>query len=273
MQVSRRTMQFLLLSSSIVVCLAALAKETSDNAELHLSEAHTHASIGAERTLRICDAFAAVSELQVINVRTQTDLGHLSYKECQDHTLRLQVGDQFQFRSLQPNAAEVGTFAISGLPAGSEHLLLVVHNRREQHAIAAFMSHAFGAQTSAAQVAVVDVFVGQSVSTSALRIKHEVLTDDLESAPLQEPLPETLPFDAVVSVSPGLYNVAVVSSNNTQPIATTELLAGRGMSYVVMRVGGSGGAEEDVVVFPRSVANAVSPWTLLCLIVIWKLLG
>jgi len=201
-----------------------------------------------ERTLRICDAFAGSTKLQIKSLKGNTDLGTVFYKDCVDHQLSLIEGDQLQFKALEPTPIDVGTFAVAGIPkATSAPLLLIVSNKKNS-TTATFKSHAFGEPSEgAAQVAVVDTFVGTDGNHS-LRIKDDASTETSEM--VEQRIAEDLPFNAVVAVSPGTYSVELSGQQKT--VGTATLRAGAMMNYVVMRVGGVSDAPEEIVVYPQT---------------------
>jgi len=197
-----------------------------------------------QRALRICNAFVHQQPLKIRCLRTSEDLGTLAYKECQDHQLPLQEGDQIQFKA---DTADVGTFAVAGLPRSPVTLLLIVSNKKGHTTTAAFKSHAFAdGADGTAQVAVVDTYQGTNITERTVRIRDEVKVDAEESARAGE----ELPLNSVVAVSPGNYRVELGGAEGPA-VSFSALDAKEHVSYVVMRVGGEGGAPEEIVVFPQ----------------------
>lgn len=205
------------------------------------------------RALRICNAFVHEQPLKIRCLRTSEDLGTLAYKECQDHQLPLQEGDQIQFKA---DTADVGTFAVAGLPRSPVTLLLIVSNKRGHASTAAFKSHAFAdGADGTAQVAVVDTYQGTNITERTVRIRDAVKVEAEDARAGEE-----LPLNSVVAVSPGNYRVELAGTEG--PAASFAALdAKEHVSYVVMRVGGEGGSPEEVVVFPQlSGAARVLPF-------------
>lgn len=199
------------------------------------------------RALRICNAFAHQQPLKIRCLRTSEDLGTLAYKECQDHQLPLQEGDQIQFKA---DTSDVGTFAVAGLPRSPVTLLLIVSNKRGHGSTAAFKSHAFAdGADGTAQVAVVDTYnnePGANITERTVLIRDEPKKGS-DEAPRSG---EELPLNSVVAVSPGDYRVELASTEGT-PVSFSALNAKEHVSYVVMRVGGDNGTPEEVVVYPQ----------------------
>lgn len=216
------------------------------------------------RVLRICNAFTSSQALKIKNLRTHANVGNLEYKMCEDFEMALEEGDQVQFSAETPTPLDVGTFEVAGIPKGNTPLLLVVTNKKNHYTTAAFKSHAFGDPTAgSAQIAVVDAFVGENATMHSLHIK-----DVVSQVKTKVNAAENLPFNAVISVSPGVYNVELSGSNEAPAVATALLDAGQAINYVVMRVGGTGGAPEEVVVFPQKSAALRTTFGLLSILVI-----
>ena len=127
--------------------------------------------------------------------------------------------------------------------------MLIAANKKNLFTTAAFKPHAFGEPAEgSAQVAVVDIFAGDNATSHSLRIL-DALPQAKDKNTAESRAAENLPFNAVVAVSPGTYNVELGDSNEPA-VATASLNAGQASNYVVMRVGGLGETPEEVVVFP-----------------------
>jgi len=209
----------------------------------------TSSELGANRRLRVCNAFASDKGLDVTLMRTGAALGTLKYKHCLDVDLKLVKGDKLAFQTEEEDAEsknssallrEVGKFSVSELPADTGPLLLVV--RKGQSAGAAkFLSHAFtpqdnGGSTDAAQVAVID-------ATQSGKNKLKILDADANDSADSE----DLPINAALAISPGAYKVTYDDdSNHTVSFDTVA-----NCSYVVLCVGGGDSMfEKDLFVFP-----------------------
>jgi len=246
-----------IFSSCAIIALGfALAEDSASDQSLRAVKAtpaqHQSAVLRPEtptRALRICNAFVNKQPLKVRCLRTAEDMGTLAYKECKDHQLPLQEGDQIQFKS---DTADVGTFAVAGLPRSPVTLLLIVSNKKGHGSMAAFKSHAFAdGADGTAQVAVVDTYQGVNITDVSVRIRDEVQKTGDEAS-----LGEELPLNSVVAVSPGNYRVELAGGDG-KPVSFTSLDAQAKVSYVVMRVGGEDeGSPQEVVVFPQMSSAA-----------------
>lgn len=250
-----------IFSSCVVLALGlALGDDSTSDGSLRAVKANPARQSSVLRTdtpsrsLRICNAFVNKQPLKIRCLRTSEDMGTLAYKECKDHQLPLQEGDQIQFKA---DSADVGTFAVAGLPRSPVTLLLIVSNKKGHAATAAFKSHAFAdGGDGTAQVAVVDTYQGVNISEVTVRIRDEAQQTGGDEAAIGE----ELPLNSVVAVSPGNYRVELAGSDG-KPVSFTSLDAQAKVSYVVMRVGGeTEGSPQEVVVFPQlSSAARVAP--------------
>lgn len=218
------------------------------------------------QTLRVCNAYAYPASLTLQFVRTKEELGALRYKECDDYNLLIQEGDEIDFKAKN---SFVGTFAVSGLPSGGAGVLLLIASRRHSegsHSMSAtFTSHAFSAlppSSPSAQVAVIDTFFGPHSALAKLTIKDATGVNATRA-------PEEIPLNSVVSVAPGLYQLALPDPSGAMgPMGMVDVKPQR--SYVVVRcgrdeqfqVGGENGNlllaksrrpyPEDLMIFPRT---------------------
>jgi len=196
-------------------------------------------------------------------IKLTTD-GPMDYKTCRDFLTPMKAGDKFKFMVGNANA---GTFAISDLPNNDAVLFLVIYRHDRLSTAVSFESHVF-ANLLNAQVAVIDTYKGGMKATPEIR---DAPTKGLTTRS------ETLKFNSVVAVNPGIYQVSLVGKKGVAA-ANGTLVALNRQSYVILRTGvePEHGAEypQALVVYPESDPNALksfaghieAPFTLLVMI-------
>mmetsp|Transcript_129587 Transcript_129587/g.276374 ORF Transcript_129587/g.276374 Transcript_129587/m.276374 type:complete len:322 (-) Transcript_129587:15-980(-) len=198
--------------------------------------------------LRLCNAFAWPAPLEMRRLEEPKLVQYpLAYKQCHDYLLPLSEGDRLEFRA---GDLDIGTFAIRGLPASDELLLLVPHRSDAKSMKVSFSSHIF-AKSQNAQVAVVDTYTGPWESSVLLK----------DQGNQQE-----LRFNSVVSLAPGEY-AATLASADDAGLEVDESKEGKPLSfkvrpeenYVMLRVGNANSQDrqwpEDLLVFPQLSAS------------------
>lgn len=241
------------------------ARRSKGHAIVIADEAKKHSPIH----LRVCNAFSPSEPLELLHrpghhhahsmkVNNLTaKVGLLGYKGCRELAVDLRRGDSLEF--LQ-SSSHLGSFSVSSVPQWDTLLLLVIH-RRKSSSRAAFASHVF-AKAASAQVAVLDMYQGQS--KGRLAIQEDKPQEDEPQHRKLSALSEELAYDSVVALDGGNYICKLVGGTKPHQVALT---AKKGESYVAMRVGE--GKEEDIVVFPASGSNSYHLWgTSLFLVVV-----
>jgi len=199
-----------------------------------------------QQHLTLCNAYGASAPLEILHVDRHTVLTKdkpLKYKECQEFMLPLAEGDQLDFKS---GGLYVGTFHATSMPKASASLLLIPR-RQDSSGALAFESHMF-AEVESPQIAVMDAYHGNGTSTVNI-------VEDFG----EEPMAETLHFNSVVAVNPGMYNIALTDSGGNGTLAALSLHAQARSKCVVMRVGGPAleglPFPQELVVFPNSATG------------------
>lgn len=193
--------------------------------------------------LTLCNAYAHTKSLSVHLPAKRMLLAHgpLHYKECRRVSIPLRDGERLEFRS---GGLPVGSFRAVGVPQ-SGRLLLVPRLRGDGSRAADFLSHAFADVPFAAQVAVLDAYVGSENGTL-------FITDHVQhkgGAGVQR-RGERLPLNAVTALGSGRYDVSLEGPDG-QIVSTVTLNLAAEASYVVMRVGGGHRhLPQELVVFP-----------------------
>jgi len=221
-----------------------------------------------QHTLSICNGFAFPKSLDITFLRTQqslTGLSPLKYQQCKKWALPLEEGDQLDFKA---DAISVGTFHVTGLPKSPSNLLLVT-KRRNLHAMAlAFQSHTY-AESSNAQIAVMDAFSGAS-DGSYMQIQDRSLST-LETEKKQKSRSEALALNSVTLLSPGDYDVVLFDADGHN-ISTAPLQVHDQGKYVAVRMGVDEDAGDSqfplaLVVYPDSAAFSLSSFKVLAAVV------
>lgn len=224
-------------------------------------------------TLRICNAYAWTSPLDVFRVKTQqgqspesaddevvlksnrrevlTNTMPLEYKECRDFELPLDDGDQIFFRT---GNIDVGTFFTTGLPRTAATLLLIPHRRDRVSLAVAFESHIFN-EVDSAQIAVVDTYRGSE--KGKVKLLDGAISSDQDTVEEDE-----LRYGTVATVSPGRYKVVLVNDAGKQ-IAETKIDAKFNDKIVAVRIGNAAKVKkapafpQDFIVFPSAACSMV----------------
>lgn len=195
--------------------------------------------------LRVCNAYPSQAALDVYSGTSQKLTSTpLAYKDCNDFSAPLHVGDKLEFMIGDTSA---GTFSVSDLPSSDAVLLLVIHRHDVTSTAVSFESHVF-ANLMNPQIAVIDTFKGNA--TSAPKI------EDVDRSKVSRS--EQLRFGSVVAVNPGEYQVVLEGSDGREK-GRNSLIALNREAYVVIRTGvasqeGESFPEEEIV-FPKSDAS------------------
>jgi len=203
--------------------------------------------IDFKHRLRVCNAYPHAEALDVIRGQTErlTDDGPMPYKSCRDFMAPLKVGDKLGFRVGDANA---GTFSVSDLPMNDAILLLVIHRHDKVSTAVSFESHIF-ANLLNAQIAVIDTYRGSEKGFPRITDSEQIQGKGSNTRS------EELRYDSVVAVNPGVYEV-VLTGENGEVKAESELVALNRESYVVLRVGveAESGADyaQELIVYPHS---------------------
>jgi len=225
---------------------------SSDRSDLVVQHDGLSESGPREQHVRVCNAYADDHGVDIYRggggEERLTRERPLAYKECQDFVATLGEGDSFSFKA---GSATIGTFQVTGLPTDAALLLLVVQRIGGQTHMASFQSHTF-ASLSNAQVAVMDAYSGPGEAAPRIMDRDDKRSDSLRA--------ESLQYDRVVVVTPGVYDVALVGREGDQ-VARTSLDAKGRESYVILRTGLEGprglegpqgrGYDQDLVVYPQ----------------------
>lgn len=209
-----------------------------------------------EQQLVICNAYASMKALEIMQVRSRLSLTQgspLAYKQCKDFTVPLEEGDQLDFKA---GGLDVGTFYATGLPKSASSLLLIPH-RRSPHAVGvSFESHAF-AELKSPQIAIIDAFRGAGSRNGKVHI-----IEAAEEGAGKTQVEEELKFNSVVAVNPGSYHISLTGTGGDNA-TVVPLKAADATKYVVMRLGIEGDSKHanrfplELVVYPNSAARLV----------------
>jgi len=230
-----------------------------------------HEETAVEQQLRVCNAFASSSALDIYHQPGGTELtardGPLAYKQCRDFSLALRPEDKIQ---LQSQKKDVGDFVVSGLPQSTSLLLLVPH-RRSGSSFAAFKSHAFSDDNvETAKVVTIDAYRGSASDAVDL---ISIFGGQNASAPEEE----RLAMDSVVDLNPGFYHVGLAHPRDklglvaTGGAARAPFHAERRVSYVVVRVGDHDGGDkfpQELIVFPNAAVSVRLSQNILLMLVL-----
>ncbi|CAK0791432.1 unnamed protein product [Prorocentrum cordatum] len=192
--------------------------------------------VGVQHNLTVCNAYAENKPLSVYTVNQKAKLTEepLQYKACKEIVLELADSERIDFKL---GGLSVGTFHVGNLPFAPTSLLLVPYRKGNSTMAATFYSHAFSVAQENSQLAVVDAYDGSA--QGALKIAQGKGRGK-ESAQLK---PGT-----AVSLAPGAYQVSLDDSSG-KSVKSVALSAADGGKHVVMRVGGSDGIPQELVVF------------------------
>lgn len=233
--------------------------ESNPNA---LSEMVVRQTKPVDQSLRVCNGYAFSEPLDVFKVQSKQKLTSqpLAYKACQDFDIRLQEGDQLDFKA---GDLDVGTFYAAGVPSQHSSLLLIPHRRDHSSLAMAFDSHAF-AELQTAQIAVVDAYRGA-------REGHVKIMDPAIQA-TQIKRVEDLNYNSVVALNPGKYQLALTDSIG-QNLTELSLDVDPKEKYVAMRVGtddesASAGYPMELIVFPNAGATCLHLFTAIFIMVL-----
>ncbi|CAK0820059.1 unnamed protein product, partial [Prorocentrum cordatum] len=198
--------------------------------------------VGIQHNLTVCNAYAENKPLSVYTVNQKAKLTEepLQYKACKEIVLELADSERIDFKL---GGLSVGTFHVGNLPFAPTSLLLVPYRKGNSTMAATFYSHAFSVAQEQAQLAVVDAYDG--TAPGALKIAQGK-GHGKESAQLK---PGT-----AVSLAPGAYQVSLDDSSSKSS-KTVALSATDGGKHVVMRVGGSDGIPQELVVFSAGASD------------------
>jgi len=192
--------------------------------------------VGVQHNLTVCNAYAENKPLSVYTVNQKAKLTEepLQYKACKEIVLELADSERIDFKL---GGLSVGTFHVGNLPFAPTSLLLVPYRRGNGTMAATFYSHAFSVAQENSQLAVVDAYDGSA--PGALKIAQGK-GHGKESAQLK---PGT-----AVNLAAGAYQVSLDDASS-KSVKTVALSATDGGKHVVMRVGGSDGLPQELVVF------------------------
>jgi len=192
--------------------------------------------VGIQHNLTVCNAYAENKPLSVYTVNQKAKLTEepLQYKACKEIVLELADSERIDFKL---GGLSVGTFHVGNLPFAPTSLLLVPYRKGNGTMAATFYSHAFSVAQENSQLAIVDAYDGSL--PGALKIAQG-RGQGKESAQLK---PGT-----ALNLSPGAYQVSLDDPSG-KSAKTVALSATDGGKHVVMRVGGSDGLPQELVVF------------------------
>mmetsp|Transcript_84823 Transcript_84823/g.274148 ORF Transcript_84823/g.274148 Transcript_84823/m.274148 type:complete len:283 (+) Transcript_84823:186-1034(+) len=223
---------------------AALTKHTSTWSTLRAGLAYGLPRSSAKH-LRVCNAYAYPAAMFVRQGKSDITVGSpMPYKACRDFLLDLRVSDSIEFAI---GITVAGTFLVKEVPAEDAILLLVIKRHDTHSTAAAFDSHVFSS-SGVAQVAVIDAYQGAAWSLPRIG----------ESDSHGGTRTESLHYDTVVAIDPGIYHMTLIADGggSAEAKAESDLVALRHESYVVMRTGVEGkegpSYNEELVVYPRS---------------------
>jgi len=265
------------LTFFFIPCFAGLATATQvqvQDSALHHVIGHVKkstadgfvSSLVFKHRLRVCNAYPYEEAMDVYRgvaphddlpkgysprdahsmIKLTTD-GPMEYTTCRDFLTPMKAGDKFKFMVGNSNA---GTFAISDLPNNDAVLFLVIYRHDRLSTAVSFESHVF-ANLLNAQVAVIDTYKGN--------VKAKPMIRDAPAKGLAT-RSETLKFNSVVAVNPGIYQVSLVGKKG-KAVANSTLVALNRQSYVILRTGvePEHGPEypQALVVYPESDPSAL----------------
>lgn len=222
---------------------AALSIQLEAGARQQSSIKSTDASVA--HSLTICNAYTSLKTMEVFSITRNSRLSPepIEYRQCRELSVDLQEGERLDFKS---GGLSVGTFHATGIPRTPASLLLIPHRRGNKTLAAVFDSHVFSDDRQTAQLAVVDTYMGSSagdihIHESGKRVKKG-----------QE---EGLAPNSVLALKAGEYQVTLDGAEG-KVLSTVPVKIGYETKHVVLRVGGDGAFEQELVVFPGAKASA-----------------
>eukprot|EP00933_Yihiella_yeosuensis_P072368 TRINITY_DN80750_c0_g1_i1.p1 TRINITY_DN80750_c0_g1~~TRINITY_DN80750_c0_g1_i1.p1 ORF type:complete len:258 (+),score=52.42 TRINITY_DN80750_c0_g1_i1:158-931(+) len=213
-----------------------------------------------KQKLRVCNAFPSDAPLTVKHGSKDLTGSHpLAFKDCKEYDANLRNGDKLHFNLGQ--GANVG-FSVTDMPKTDAVLLLVFYRHDVDSSAVSFESHVFSSLQNS-QLALIDTYKGKANSKA-------VVTAQEESSPKME----SLQYNSVVAVRPGMYEVALLDEKGDAK-TSEKFAASAGESYVIIRTGveASKGKvyPEELIVYPYSAASMLRPALLLLLLTFCQL--
>jgi len=218
-----------------------------------------------QTTLRICNVFAWHETLRLFlgeefmaplgTVMVGTYQG-LAYKECADFSAVLYEGATVHFRLRYD--VEIGSFSPVGAP-GSVVLLVIRRKSSDSSMVPLFATHVF-LHSAAAQVAVIDAYLGPRQDKIVLRREHTSIEHVGQQLAISDTPQDTdtMNFGGVWSLTEGIYKVRLENSEHPTllpQLRKQNLVALPGECYVVIRCGAEvdhhPAFPETVVVYPE----------------------
>lgn len=232
-----------IMSLACLVFSAAVSAVAGASSHTQLRAHSFVQTLDFKHVLRVCNAYPYNAAVDVFMGKEKLNKVQLAYMDCGEFSPKLQTGAKIDFKVGESN---VGTFTISDLPQADAVLLMVLFRHDIESTAVSFESHTF-AQSSQAQVAVIDTYRGKAVSE--LRVEDH---KDHKEGHLRS---ELLRYSNVVAVTPGIYDLKLEASSGSA-VATDQLVAKEREAYVVMRCGAEvnepGSYPETLLVYPRS---------------------
>jgi len=190
--------------------------------------------VGIQHNLTVCNAYAENKPLSVYTVNQKAKLTEepLQYKACKEIVLELADNERIDFKL---GGLSVGTFHVGNLPFAPTSLLLVPYRKGNGTMAATFYSHAFSVAQENSQLAIVDAYDGSATGT--LKIAQGRGKESTQLKP-----------GTAVNLAPGAYQVSLDDSSS-RSVKAVALSATDGGKHVAMRVGGSDGLPQELVVF------------------------
>lgn len=192
---------------------ALLAVEGTRQRELH--------------SIRICNAYPYRTAVDVYRgqaprevVKLTSSTGPLPYRRCFDlKSVGLESGDRLDFRI---GEVHLGSFAVADVPASPSSMLLLVFYRNDRMSTSMkFVSHAFEDKYQP-QIAVIDTYHGPVDSWIRMSDRAHI---------------EDVPYNNVVTVSTGTYEVKLASRDQGENNGPMLIDARSHQTYVLMRTG------------------------------------
>ncbi|CAK0825083.1 unnamed protein product [Prorocentrum cordatum] len=195
-----------------------------------------HVQDGIQHNLTVCNAYAENKPLSVYTVNQKAKLTEepLHYKACKEIVIELADSERIVFKL---GGISVGTFHVGNLPFAPTSLLLVPYRKGNSTMAATFYSHAFSVAQENAQLAVVDAYEGSSPGAMKIAQGSKRRSETVQLKP-----------GTAVTLTPGAYQVSLDDSSS-KVAKTVALTAAEGGKHVVIRVGGSDGIPQELVVF------------------------
>ncbi|CAK0852329.1 unnamed protein product [Prorocentrum cordatum] len=232
---------------------SAVGKSGRDHVQALAAQSRS-SSAAAQPThkLRICNAYPDRGAIDVFHGDARLTSAPMEYKECHEFASPMKVGDKLRF---EVDGVRAGHFAVSDLPEGDAVLVLVVFRRDIMSQAVAFESHVF-ANLINAQIAVLDAYRGPSGAGTTPAIRDPSGASKPGGARM-----ESLHYDSVVAVNPGVYEV-VLQGPDGRVKTRRELVALNRESYIVVRCGvepraGGQAYPQELIVFPHSDAKVL----------------